>query len=707
MPLAIAFCGGLTLTVGAIEPPVPPVVLPPVIVHGTNDIPTLTAPSLSEAQAQKIEVPGGLTIKDTHDLERGRASGFQDLLRGGPGVVLQGESSTEAGEVSIRGSGVLSDQEPVGISFMLDGFTMNQGDGQAILEDFDLNGIQYAEVFRGANAFRYGSITLGGAINLVSRTGYNSSPLTLRVEGGSYGYLRGNASSGGVEGSVDYFSSVTGRHQDGFRAHSREDTEDLYANLGWRIAEHWENRFYLTLARTDRLLPGGITKEEMMDNPRQANEDAVEQNLSKEWQYLRLADKVTFKNEQQQFSAGAYWWHRNLIQRDLFNSDSPDGIQNYYSDNAGVLLDSITRGQVFGQNNVLTVGLAPTVEREVDQNFENIGGQRGATTGRDTELSINSPFYLEDQQYLTEKLSLSLGVQAIYSQRKFADLLIDTPSGDQSANQTYRGLNPKVGAIYEFDPKIHAFANFSRSWQPPSFDNMVEFGDAPGASLEFKPLHPQHAWTAETGIRGEKGRWDWELALYRSWVRNELLRINNEQGQDLGAVNVGRSIHQGIEAALGVELLDSVFTHRDGDRSNDKIKLEQTYTLNDLRFDGDAVYGNNRIAVIPIHLYEASLTYEHPAGFYAGPNARWNITKYPVDHANTLYADAYALFGFRTGYISKKGFSVFLEARNLADKRYASDVDPIPDARTSAGGDNEIFHPGDGRSFYGGISWAL
>ncbi len=49
---------------------------------------------------------------------------------------------------------------------MLDGLTLNQGDGEAILEDFDLATVKYAEVFRGANAFRYGSITLGGLIIL-------------------------------------------------------------------------------------------------------------------------------------------------------------------------------------------------------------------------------------------------------------------------------------------------------------------------------------------------------------------------------------------------------------------------------------------------------------------------------------------------------------------------------------------------------------
>jgi hypothetical protein len=40
----------------------------------------------------------------------------------------------------------------------------------------------------------------------------------------------------------------------------------------------------------------------------------------------------------------------------------------------------------------------------------------------------------------------------------------------------------------------------------------------------------------------------------------------------------------------------------------------------------------------------------------------------------------------------------------LADERYASSIDVIADARTDA--DPEIFHPGDGRSIYGGVSWS-
>ena len=49
----------------------------------------------------------------------------------------------------------------------------------------------------------------------------------------------------------------------------------------------------------------------------------------------------------------------------------------------------------------------------------------------------------------------------------------------------YFGLNPKIGLLYELNDDSQAFINFSRSFQPPSFDNMVTFDDGPGVSLDL------------------------------------------------------------------------------------------------------------------------------------------------------------------------------------------------------------------------------
>ena len=665
---------------------------------------SLTSVSPEESAKQKTEIPGAFTVKTTDDMKLGRASNFEDLLQRTPGVFLQSENGAEVSKISIRGSGITSEDEPLGVMFLLDGLNFNQADGESVLEDFDVAALSHAEVFRGADALKYGALTLGGAINLVPFTGYDAAPFQVRLEGGSYGFFRGDMTGGAVEGQFDEFGAIGFRAREGFREHSRENTEILFADLGYKFSDHVENRFYLTLNETDRNLPGGLTKSEMENSPTQANPLAIAQDWNKEWSYVHLADKLSIRTDEIQFDVGAFWFHRDLENRGFFSPDFREGIEMFYSDNFGGSLSFVSRHELFGQRNILTIGLSPQYEDEPSQNYENIFGHTGATTARGIGSSINVPAYLEDQLYLTPRLSILAGAQAIFAERHFIDEFLTDAAGNQSNRQNFWGFNPKLGAIYEINRQTQAFVNFSRSWQPPSLDNLVDFTEGPNSSVVYTPLQPQHAWTIEVGTRGEYSRFQWELSLYRSWVRNELLEINDAFGNDIGTRNVPRTNHQGIEASLEVELLREIVVPKQPSRAGDRLSFDQSYTLNDFHFDQSSVYGDNRIAGIPIHVYEAQLLYESPFGFYAGPNLQCNLSRYPVDEANTLFADSYVLLGFRAGFRRTNGFSVFIDCRNLTDQRYASSIDVIADARTEP--NPEIFHPGDGRSFYGGVSWS-
>jgi iron complex outermembrane receptor protein len=493
------------------------------------------------------------------------------------------------------------------------------------------------------------------------------------------------------------------RHRDGFRDHSTDNTQRLFGDVGSKLSDQVENRFYLTIDHVNRELPGGLTKQQLNDNPEQANPDAVAEDFNKKWNLIRLADKLTFRDDQSELNAGLFWFHRNEEERGFFSPVFRQGITTFYSDNYGFSLNYVRRDEWFGRRNVFNLGLSPQLEDEVGQNFENLAGHRGRITALNTAISINAPFYLEDQYYLTNQFSVLAGMQLIYAQRRFEDHFPNDAEGDQSHRQNFSGWNPKTGLIYEFDHENQLFVNFSGSWQPPSFDNLVEFEEGVNSSVVYSPLEPQRAHTIELGTRGQQGRFEWELSLYHSWLRNELLELNDAQGNSIGAVNVNRSCHQGIEAGVDVELLKSVFSKSKQEGGGNSLTLSQSYTLNDFHFDDDPVYGHNRIAGVPTHFYEAELLYENSAGFYAGPSLRCNLTRYPVDQANTLFADSYTLIGFKIGYRARKGLSLFLEAQNLTDKHFPSAIDPIADARTAP--DAQIFHPGDGRSFYGGVSY--
>lgn len=78
---------------------------------------SLTSTSPEESTKQKTQVPGAFTIKTADDMKLGRASNFEDLLQRTPGVFLQSENGAEVSKISIRGSGITSEDEALGVMF--------------------------------------------------------------------------------------------------------------------------------------------------------------------------------------------------------------------------------------------------------------------------------------------------------------------------------------------------------------------------------------------------------------------------------------------------------------------------------------------------------------------------------------------------------------------------------------------------------------
>ena len=152
------------------------------------------------------------------------------------------------------------------------------------------------------------------------------------------------------------------------------------------------------------------------------------------------------------------------------------------------------------------------------------------------------------------------------------------------------------------------------------------------------------------------------------------------------ALNADRTIHQGLELGLAVALPG-------------RLKLRLAYTFSDLRFDGDPAFGDNELPGAPRHYVVSELRWEHPSGFYAGPNAEW-VPHY-VDNANTLETEAYAILGAKAGWRFDDRLSIFVDARNLTDEAYISNVGVVPTAAANAA----LFNPGDGRSLFVGAQW--
>jgi iron complex outermembrane receptor protein len=105
---------------------------------------------------------------------------------------------------------------------------------------------------------------------------------------------------------------------------------------------------------------------------------------------------------------------------------------------------------------------------------------------------------------------------------------------------------------------------------------------------------------------------------------------------------------------------------------------------------------------VPEHLYRAELKYQHPAGWYLAPAVEWSPSGVLVDYQNKAKAPAYAVASLSAGY-TRDRVTLFLDARNLTDKRYVATVNPsvTADASTLA------YWPGEGRGVFVGVSGAF
>lgn len=707
------------------KPDLSPVELEPVTVHSTAmPVGSLTSPPLEAQEEALRSTPGGTNLIDETQYTTGRAANLEDMLRSQPGILMGSRGPLDEMKLSIRGSAPDRNYHLRGVRLLQDGIPFSQADGNADFQWMEPLAYKNVEVYRGGNALQYGGTTLGGTINLISHTGYTAPRFQARVETGSYGYIKGQISSGNVIGNLDYYVSASSAYQNGYQEYSRSSSQHYMGNIGYKFTPKLETRIFGGFTNSRQQLPGSLTKSEVLHNPRAAAPNSLDFNQQHNIRYFYLANKTTYQiNEEQEISVSPYWiqskLHHPLFWNQFFLNGM--GILEHRSNTYGSNLRYTNTHDLFGKKNAFTFGFNPHLTFSDNKRFQNISGNyRGAKTADSGEFAANFDIYAENQHYVFDKLALITGGQLSYAVRNYNDRFNRNPNGNQTLNQDYVGVSPKIGLLYNLTPTTQVFANFNRSFEPPTSLELIQLGGTAGNVLT-SPLRAQTASTIEFGSRGSHKRIAWDMTYYHSWVRNELLTLNDSLGNSLGTLNASRTYHQGVESALSWVVAEGIFA-KNSKRDNrtalanigpglspatangkDRLVLRQVYNWTHVRFENDPVYGKNKLPGIPPHLYRSELLYEHPSGFYVQPNLEWSLTRYSADYANTLSANPYAILSVRTGYKSKRGWSAFVEFKNVTNKRYASAVQVVADARQNA--PVRAFSPGLGFSVYGGLEY--
>ena len=649
-----------------------------VVVTGVRS--ALTVPDTAQATAAIERVPGAVEIIPDTAFKNGPASTIKDILGKVPGVVVQSRWGPDA-RLSIRGSGLSRNYGNRGINAFLDGVPINTADGLFDLFEIDPSAFRYVEVFKGANAMRHGAGSLGGAINFVTPSGRDASEFDGRIDAGSFGFVRTQASTGGASGATDWFVTASAQREEGYRDHSNGRLARFSGNVGYQVAPNVETRFYLNANTWRGRIPGEVSKDTALNNPTAANPEWVRQDQQRNIDSVRLSNKTTIRLDQTTVELGLFGVHRHVMHPIYQWLD-------FTVDDYGGFVRA-TKERTFGDfRNRLIVG-ANLHNGTIDtEQFVNLtGAVKSALAASMVDKSKNVSAYAENSFFARPDLALVAGVQFLHAERDRRDRFLS--NGDQSGAKTYDLWSPKVGVVWDVAPSWQVFGNISRSAEVPTYD-ANSF-----ASPASSNLKAQTATTYEVGTRGSRGEISWDVAIYRAEIKNELQCLTTSPFSACSVVNADRTVHQGLEAGLNAPLLKATFTEAD------RLWLNAAYTYNDFKFDDDARYGDNRLPGVPKQILQAELLYRHPSGLYAGPGVEWSPDDYCADNANSLTIDSYALLNFRVGFDTTQGWSAYLEGRNLTDERYISSVAIAGVAALNA----EIFNPGVGRAVYAGLRY--
>lgn len=616
----------------------------------------------STARTLVSATPGGASVVGYEDYADKSLVSLRDALAFTPGVYLQPRYGQEV-RISVRGSGISRGYHMRGLTLLQDGIPINLADDNGDFQELEPIFFDHLEVYRGSNALRFGSGTLGGAINGVTPTGRDAAGLYVRADVGTFETARGLVSYGGASDTVDYWLAVSADTSDGDRAHSSRHSQRFHGNVGIALSDTVTTRFYASANHIVQELPGALDLETVLTDPETGNFAGDQQrNIDS----LRLQNRTTFDFGGTRLDVGAFYNRKSLFHPiyQVIDQESSDRGAFFRLDHGDGPL-------------TLTVGGEWRYGTTDSERYMNVDGKRGTLTFDADQKARTASLYAEARYRPVPELSLIVGgVYADGFRRQHQTYNMGV--SDVTGRAGFSAFSPKFALLLEPSESVQFYANYSRSAEMPGFGELAQ-------QAAFVPIEAQTAWTAEIGSRGTQGAVSWDVSLYRSALHNEFLQYTVSSDIPASTFNADRTIHRGVEAALAVEF-------------SPWLRLRQVYQLNDFRFDDDGQYGDNRLPVVPRHVYRAELRIGDET-LNIAPNLEWVPQAPWADYANTLRADGYVLFGFTAGAKLTDRIDLFLDVRNLFQEKAAGDVS----AAVAATAASAIFYPIERRAAFGGI----
>nr|WP_314127757.1 TonB-dependent receptor [uncultured Campylobacter sp.] len=649
----------------------------------------ITTTGFESALKDEVRNVTVITAKEIED------RGYRDIkeaLEKAPGVSLNGNNVDMRGQGSRRSS---SARSTTTVKVMVDGVALNMIDTTPTRIPVDMipiEDVDRIEIVPGGGTVLYGSGTMGGVINIITKKSKKKFYAGVSSKLASYSYKDVALNvGGGVTDALSLKLNAKKSDSNGYRRGEKTKEDYVSGGLTYQITDDQalsiDSSYFKDKSRTT----GALSKAQLEQDRRQAGSsktDFLNKRVSVNADYsINLNDALTFNLSPyyQKLTMDSYSAYKDGGSGALGLTDKQAGakFKGKYGYGSGDF--------IFGYD-----FLRQEAKRSIRSKST---GRRGpitvsadVTTKFDVEKKTHS-FYVLEKHDFTDQFSLSAGYRFELARndmdRRSNSVVKMTPGRTIASDSSFKGKKNSDDHAFEITPSFkysdtgNVYFKFERGFVSPS---PVQFVDKPNRTdYVVNNLKSETYQTYELGVRDMIYDNFISATVFLTDTKNEIYTrtLTNNITDGWFFINLDDVRRYGAELYAEQQILDN-------------LKTSQTFSYVKAEFKK----GNNKGMEVPTvqkSKFVASLDYE--------PIKDLNLlldVKYLSKLKRAIYSGVTDISGYETQTVSrtlvdlgakykfKGGFSVSAGVKNLFNKKYNAYQSELED----------IYEPADERNYY-------
>lgn len=649
--------------------------------EGDKRLDEVTVTATREARLS-ADVPQAIAVVGKEALAEKKMFNVKEALQDIPGVLIDSKNGGFDARLIIRGAGLKAAYGIREIMVLRDGVPLSDPDSFTRLDFVDTQDIERIEVAKGpGNLFASGSA--GGAIQIISRSVFDTSANHLKVGVGNEGTRNVHIRYGGmVSDSQALALTLTRREMDNdWRYWNKFDTTQASLKHGLILSANDVLESEVSYAEANIQLPGAVDNvagngflfDKFLRTGRQ-------EETSEAWKNSGRYSKVLFMNSRLEMQRGDFTFKPRLYYNTWYHYHPVTGLINETEKwvwNLGADLEANYRhtgGTLVGGLTVRKERIPDSRKYEYRDVTTGFGGRitatlsdaKGALAEITNATTLLTGVYLQESWRPTERIIVDAGIRYDVvdfqeesnelRQYNYATGTYGAGAGQSSFSKTFRLPAPKLAATYKLNSAFNVFAMVAQAGQIPSASELSN-----NPALEA-PVSRNY----EIGIKGRGSDWQIDSSIYYNPVEKEIVQQYN--GGVTSYLNAGKTDKKGFELAgrfalarsweLGGHYGFADYKYAD---FSEPVRVGMV-TVNQDR-------AGNALPFVPRHQYGMSLGWKE--GPWRARLAANSWGSYWMDNANSeKYGGWEWVANLSVGYQFGQ-HSLNFNADNLLDKHYA------------------------------------